>query len=160
MPVNIISPWTVTRFKNDAGADQYKFKMTADMEAATLCEAEYMPVVFPGFSFHNSSGSRINAIPRQGGEFYWRQVYNAVSINVPMIYNAMFDEVDEATAMYKIAATVNNQPAGVDLVSMDADGLSLPNDWYLRLAGAATQMLRGDIPLTSDIPIQAGAATP
>ncbi len=77
-----------------------------------------------------------------------------------MIYNAMFDEVDEATAMYKIAATVNDQPAGVDLVSMDADGLNLPNDWYLRLAGAATQMLRGDIPLTSDIPIQAGAATP
>ncbi len=71
-----------------------------------------------------------------------------------MIYNAMFDEVDEGTAMYKIAATSNDQPVGVPLVSLDADGTSLPNDWYLRLAGAATQMLRGEIPLTVDIPIK------
>ncbi len=158
--LNIISPWTVTRYKNDAGVDQYKSKMIADMEAATRCQAEYMPVVFPGFSFHNSSGSSINAIPRQGGKFYWRQIFNAVSIGAPMIYNAMFDEVDEATAMFKIAETINDQPAGVDLVPMDADGFTLPNDWYLRLAGAATQMLRGEIPLTPDIPIQAGAKAP
>ncbi|HEX7619581.1 MAG TPA: hypothetical protein VF359_00100 [Anaerolineales bacterium] len=77
-----------------------------------------------------------------------------------MIYNAMFDEVDEATAMYKIAATANDQPAGVDLISMDADGVRLSSDWYLRLAGAATQMLRGEIPLTIDIPIQPGGTNP
>ena len=70
-----------------------------------------------------------------------------------MIYNAMFDEVDEGTAMYKIAATKNDQPAGVDLISMDTDGVKLPNDWYLRLAGAATKMLRGEIPNTERIPL-------
>jgi hypothetical protein len=158
--LNIISPWTVTRYKNESGADQYKSKMIADMSAATRCGAEYMPVVYPGFSSHNSGGSTFNAIPRQGGKFYWRQVYNAISIDVPMIYNAMFDEVDEATAMYKIAPTTNDQPASVDLVSMEADGVNLPNDWYMRLAGAATKMLRGEIPLTSDIPFQMGATTP
>ena len=77
-----------------------------------------------------------------------------------MIYNAMFDEVDEATAMYKIAATTDDQPVGVDLISMDTDGYKLPNDWYLQLAGAATQMLRGEIPLTTDIPLQLSAAAP
>jgi hypothetical protein len=77
-----------------------------------------------------------------------------------MIYNAMFDEVDEGTAMYKLAATGNDQPKGVKLVPLDADGLNLPSDWYLRLAGAATQMLRGEIPLTIKIPIQPGTITP
>jgi hypothetical protein len=36
---------------------------------------------------------------------------------------------------------------------MDADGECLPSDWYLTLAGEATRMLRGEIPLTGTIPI-------
>jgi hypothetical protein len=158
--LNIISPWTVGRYKTDMEVDKYKSTMVADMAEASQCGAEYMPVVFPGTSFHNDSGTPFNSTPRRGGNLYWRQVYNAVSIGVPMIYNAMFDEVDESTAMYKIAATTNDQPVGVALVSMDADGIKLPNDWYLRLAGAATQMLRGEIPLTIEIPIKPGAANP
>jgi hypothetical protein len=158
--LNVISPWTVGRYSSDVEVDRYKTTMIADMAAAKQCGAEYMPVVFPGTSFHNDSGSPFNSTPRRGGNLYWRQVYNAVSIGVPMIYNAMFDEVDETTAMYKIAATSNDQPVGVDLVSMDADGYKLPNDWYLRLAGAATQMLRGEIPLSKSIPMQSGATPP
>jgi len=77
-----------------------------------------------------------------------------------MIFNAMFDEVDEDTAMYKIAATADDQPVGVTLVSMDTDGYKLPNDWYLHLAGAATQMLRGKIPFAQNIPIDSGTAPP
>jgi len=151
--LNIISPWTVGRFSTDAQVDQYKSKMTADIARAKQCGAEYMPVVFPGTAFHNTDGSPFNRIPRRGGNLYWRQVYNAVSLGAPMIFNAMFDEVDEDTAMYKIAATLNDQPAGVKLLTMDADGQKLPNDWYLRLGGAATMMLRGDIPLTPKIPL-------
>jgi len=158
--LNIISPWTVGRDTNNIEADLYKLTMIQDMSKASDCGAEYMPVVYPGSSFHNDSGSPYNGIPRQGGGFYWRQIYNAVSIGVPMIYNAMFDEVDEGTAMYKIAATSDDQPVGVDLVSMDTDGHTLPNDWYLRLAGAATQMLRGEIPIAQNIPVQSGAAAP
>ncbi len=158
--LNIISPWTVGRFRNEVEAETYKFTMMQDLAAANQCGAEYMPVVFPGTSFHNDSGFPFNDTPRAGGRLYWRQVYNAVSIGAPMIYNAMFDEVDEATAMYKIAATNADQPVGVDLVSMEADGYQLPGDWYLRLAGAATQMLRGEIPLAQDIPIESGSAAP
>ena len=160
--LNVISPWTVGRYKSDAQVDQYKTVMIQDMAAAQKCGALYMPVVFPGTAFHNNdpaAGNAFNATPRRGGLLYWRQVYNAVSIGVPMIYNAMFDEVDEDTAMYKIAATKADQPVGVDLVSMDADGYKLPSDWYLRLAGSASQMLRGEIPLAKGIPIQAGAAS-
>jgi hypothetical protein len=156
--LDVISPWTVGRYRTDEEVDLWSYRMRADMARAEQCGADYMPVVWPGTSFHNSDRPAVtnipfNQIPRRGGRLYWRQVYDAVSIGAPMIYNAMFDEVDEDTAMYKIAATVNDQPVGVELVSMDADGEKLPNDWYLRLAGAATQMLRGDIPLTPAIPL-------
>jgi hypothetical protein len=158
--LSIISPWTVGRYRSDLEVDLYKLTMIQDMARAAECGAEYMPVIFPGTAFHNNDASHANLFndtPRRGGNFYWRQVYDAVSIDVPMIYNAMFDEVDEDTAMYKIAATKDDQPVGVDLVSMDTDGYKLPNDWYLSLAGSASQMLRGEIPLTEDIPIQSGA---
>lgn len=157
--LDVLSPWTVGRYSSDIEVDMYKLKMQQDMAKAEECGVQYMPVVFPGTAFHNSDkvNNLFNATPRRGGRFYWRQVYNAVSIGVPMIYNAMFDEVDEDTAMYKIAETKFDQPKGADLVSMDADGEKLPSDWYLRLAGSATQMLRGQIPLQEMIPISSGA---
>lgn len=159
--LDIISPWTVGRYRTDLEVDLYQLTMQQDMARAAECGAEYMPVIFPGTAFHNDNKTnRFNDTPRRGGNFYWRQVYDALSIGAPMLYNAMFDEVDEDTAMYKIAATANDQPLDVDLVSMDTDGYQLPNDWYLRLAGAASQMLRGEIALTAEIPINSGYPPP
>jgi hypothetical protein len=57
----------------------------------------------------------------------------------------MFDEVDEATAIYKVA---NVTPVGKYFVTYEG----LPNDWYLKLTGAATRMIRGDAPLSREIP--------
>jgi len=70
-----------------------------------------------------------------------------------MLYGAMFDEVDEGTAMFKLAATGADAPAQGSFLTLDADGLTLPSDWYLRLAAEGTRMLRGDIPLSASIPI-------
>jgi hypothetical protein len=58
-----------------------------------------------------------------------------------MAYVAMFDEVDEGTAMFKVAPTHDSVPAGVPLVTLDADGELLPSDWYLQLAREAQQRL-------------------
>ena len=38
-------------------------------------------------------------------------------------------------------------------VTLDIDGNILPGDWYLRLSGEGTKMLRGEIDMTSVIPI-------
>ena len=74
-----------------------------------------------------------------------------------MIYNAMFDEVDEGTAMFKVAATAADAPAGLEVITMDVDGECLPSDWYLRLAGEASRMLRREIQPTATIPIAPSA---
>jgi hypothetical protein len=82
-----------------------------------------------------------NPIPRRGGRFYWQQVERALGAGSTMLYGAMFDEVDEGTAMFKVAATRREAPADVPTVTMDVDGESLPSDWYLRLAREAQRRL-------------------
>jgi hypothetical protein len=152
--LDVISPWTVGAYGTTGDVDFWHGAMVEDIAHAADCGAEYMPVVYPGHSYHNPDPSRpFNEYPRMGGRLYWHQVYRALEAGATMIYNAMFDEVDEGTAMYKVAATLENVPVGLEVVTMDADGECLPSDWYLTLAGEATRMLRGEIPLTDTIPI-------
>lgn len=151
---DIISPWSVGRYSNINDADAFRENLIVpDMAEASANGREYMPVIFPGFSWYNLIGGPLNQIPRIGGRFYWRQAYNAKLSGCTMVYGAMFDEVDEGTAMYKLASTAGEIPIQGSWVPLDIDGYSLPNDWYLRLANEATKMLRGDIPLQSKIPI-------
>ena len=51
--------------------------------------------------------------------------------------------------MLKLAPTSAQLPAQGTFVPLNIDGTNLPSDWYLRLAGTATRMLRGDSPVTS-----------
>jgi hypothetical protein len=110
-------------------------------------------VVFPGFSWHNLNGAALNQIPRRGGAFYWRQVYNAVQAGSTSLYGAMFDEVDEGTAFFKVVPNRAALPVEGTFVAWDADGAKLPSDWYLQLAGAATHTLRGELTLSASLPL-------
>ena len=151
---DVISPWSVGRFGDDAGADRYTKNVTVpDLAAATKAGHDYMPVIFPGFSWRNLNGGALNQIPRRGGAFYWRQAFNAVNAGCLMIYGAMFDEMNEGTAMFKLAPTQAQLPAPGNFLPLDADGVKLPSDWYLRLANEAGKMLRGEIPLINKLPI-------
>jgi hypothetical protein len=151
---DIISPWAVGRYSDNAGADTYRTNITVpDLADCSAHGIDYMPVVFPGFTWKNLNGGASNQIPRNGGNFYWHQVYNGILSGCSMLYGAMFDEVDEGTAMFKIAPTPADQPVNCNFVPLNADGYNLPSDWYLRLANEAGKMLRGDIPLQSTIPI-------
>lgn len=153
---DVVSPWAVGAFGDDAGADAYKKNILEPDLAVTKSRGQdYLPIVFPGFSWHNlqNGESPLNAVPRRGGRFYWHQVYNAVGAGVDNLFTAMFDEVDEGTAMLKAAPTQAYVPAQGSFLSLDADGEALPSDWYLRLGGAAGWMLRGEIALSAEIPI-------
>ena len=110
----------------------------------------------PGFSWYNLKGgtSPVNSIPRLGGNFMWRQAYRYVNDNnIKTIWMAQFDEVDEGTAIFKVAKNQNELPAEGTWLALNADGTALPNDWYLQLCGEAQKMLLGLRSLTSTIPL-------
>jgi hypothetical protein len=151
---DILSPWAVGRYGDNAGADNFRVNLIVpDLANVTAAGREYMPVIFPGFSWHNLNAGPLNQIPRNAGSFYWRQAYNAIRSNCTMVYGAMFDEMDEGTAMFKLAPTAAELPAQGTFVPLNIDGTTLPSDWYLKLADQAGKMLRGEIPLQSTIPI-------
>ncbi|HET8828019.1 MAG TPA: xylosidase, partial [Pelobium sp.] len=102
------------------------------------------------FSWHNMNPQDLqNATPRNKGKFYWAQLSGALEMGAEMIYVAMFDEIDEATAIFKIS---NNPPVGASSFVKLEEGL--PPDFYLKLTGAANQMLKKQIPLSKQIPFK------
>ena len=66
-----------------------------------------------------------------------------------MIYVAMFDEIDEATAIFK----VSNAPPNSDQSHFVSNG-GLPSDHYLWLTGQGAKMLRKEMPLQQEMPIR------
>jgi len=142
---DILSPWTVGRFKNSKEADSFASDVMAPDINAILAQGEdYMPVIFPGFSWHNLQHGRapLNQIPRRCGVFYKNQARNAIGLGATMLYTAMFDEVDEGTAIFKLADNSAKLPLSASLLIPDADTCQSKNDRYLEIAGQITNDLR------------------
>jgi glycoprotein endo-alpha-1,2-mannosidase len=125
-----------------------KTRIEGDLAWCKTAGIDYVPVIYPGFSWHNmNNNSPQNQIPRNRGQFFWRQLTDAITAGVPMIYVAMFDEIDEGTAIFKIS---KNPPDGKSkFVTFESD---IPGDYYLQLAGKAARMLRKEIPFEKNIP--------
>lgn len=152
---DVIHPWMVGRVANDNDIDNFVTNVwQPDLTETANLGIGYMPVVFPGFSWDNlmqqPPGSTL--IPRQGGQFLWNQVYEWQDLGVNMMFVAMFDEVDESTAIFKVSP---NHPVTDHWV--DYEGY--PTDWYLKIVGEASKMLRGDISLTMTIPVDSDGDT-
>ncbi len=148
LKADIVSPWTVGRYGTPDHVGKFAVKTLApDLAWCKEHKKEYLPVVFPGFSWHNMvPESKLDNVPRLGGKFLWKQCVEAKKAGATMLYQAMFDEVDEGTAVYKCT---NNPPVG-ESKFVTYEGL--PTDYYLRLVGAAGKMLRGEIPASDDLP--------
>jgi hypothetical protein len=69
-----------------------------------------------------------------------------------MLKIAMFDEVNEATAIFKVVSRRDQAPDQGFWLTLDADGAELPSDWYLRLAGEITRMFHGEIEADPNLP--------
>jgi hypothetical protein len=145
---DIVSPWFVGRYSSLNGILDHTANVTApDVQWCKQYGKDYLPVVFPGFSWHNMySTSPLNQIPRLGGEFLWKQFYEYIRVGSTMIYQAMFDEIDEATAIFKCT---NDPPVGASTF-VTYEGL--PSDHYLWLVGEGRRMLKNQIPLSSTLP--------
>lgn len=148
---DVISPWSVGRFGSPDGAKEHAEKYwSKDIEWAREHGIDYMPVVFPGFSWHNlrNGEAKLAQTPRLKGEFIWAQIAANKKAGADMIYIAMFDEVDEATAIFKCT---DQPPTGNGGKFLTMEGL--PSDFYLRLAGEAGKMLRDEIPFSDTVPL-------
>jgi hypothetical protein len=147
---DVISPWSVGRFSRPDDVAGFSAKVwQPDLKACAADRQFYLPVIFPGFSWSNLSAlrgkeARLNQIPRLGGRFLWSQAVAARQAGAQALYVAMFDEIDEGTAIMKCGGP---RPVGnfVDLSDV-------PTDHYLWLSGQAGRMLRGEIPASPDLP--------
>ncbi len=146
---DVISPWLVGRFSDERGAERFAHEVVAgDVAETHRLGLRYLPVVFPGFSWSNLMRNRdrpadaiVNRIPRSCGHFMWRQISALLELHVDALYVAMFDEADEGTAIFPAEPRADGLPAGASMVYLDQDGCALPDDWYLRITGAAAGLL-------------------
>lgn len=149
---DIISPWSVGRYGNIEDARRQIAEIHAgDAEWCRSRGKSYLPVIFPGFSWANLMRSRgkevpLNSIPRQQGRFYWAQAAARIRAGAEMLYVAMFDEMDEGTAIFKCANTVPEGP----LPFATFEGM--PTDHYLWLTGQVRRALRGEVSLSDSVP--------
>ena len=143
---DVMMPWFVGRYNEDTYAD-YRDLIAKDLAWAKENKVDYAPLAFPGFSWRNMKGMHTAQTPRNSGNFFWKQLSGAIELGAEMIYVAMFDEIDEGTAIFKCAKKV---PVGASVfVPIDED---VESDHYLWLVGQAGKMLRKEIPLDKQQP--------
>ncbi len=153
---DVVSPWTVGRYGTpDEAARHGERNWQPDLAWCAERKLDYLPVAFPGFSWFNMYGRQFDAMPRRRGEFLWSQFAAAKRAGATMQYVAMFDEVDEGTAIFKCT---NDPPIGEPNKFLTYEGL--PSDFYLRLTGLGGRMLRDELPASDKVPAEAlpGAA--
>ncbi|TKT91059.1 glycoside hydrolase family 71/99-like protein [Dyadobacter frigoris] len=140
---DIIMPWAVGRYN----ADTYNSVAANLQEDITWCSKNkigYIPLVFPGFSWGNLKNDKTlyNQIPRAKGDFLWKQIAGAKMAGAEALYVAMFDEIDEGTAIFK---TKNEKD-----VPLNGDGkfagieTDLSTDYYLWLTGQGAKWFHGN----------------
>ncbi|QDU59093.1 glycoside hydrolase family 71/99-like protein [Aeoliella mucimassa] len=148
----VVSPWAVGRFGTPAEAARHiQSVVPDDLAWCNERKIDYLPVAFPGFSWHNlmelrGQKAKLNAMPRLAGEFFWSQVWNYHQQGTRMQYVAMFDELDEGTAIFKVR---NDPPVGESSFAAEP---GLPSDHYLWLTGQVGRMLRGEGDFAAEVP--------
>jgi len=144
------APWNVGNYSLDEQGEAHASMHYWDDDRRE-CEAHgmlWLPTVYPGFSWDNLTRQPAGSsdIPRRRGAFLWEQFHRLAQMGVDSVYVAMFDEVDEGTAIFKVTSA---PPTHAHFVGYEG----LPSDAYLRLTGQGLRMLRGERALSADIPI-------
>jgi len=131
-----------------------------DLATAKAAGLNWIPVVYPGFSWNHMNnypftGSSSSTWPRRGGQFLWEQIQELKALGVTQAFVAMFDEVDEGTAVYKCTNTppcfYNSSSVSGQTPFVTYDGL--PTDWFLQEINVAGQLLRSTNPMPTQIPL-------
>jgi len=146
MPVyqafDALSPWAVGRYPDNSTYDNlFTSTVQKDKQFTSSKNIGYAPVIFPGFSWANlqRDPSVFNQIPRRSGTFFNHQAEKILTLPPSWIYIAMFDEVNEGTAMYKLASLKSEIPTNANFTYQSIDGQTVPSDQFLKLASTITK---------------------
>ena len=140
--IDIVMPWAVGRYDSNTYTS-VAAELPKDIQWCRENHVDYVPLVFPGFSWGNlrRNVNIYNQIPRLKGNFLWQQVAGAKAAGAKSLYVAMFDEIDEGTAIYKCAEEGKLPLFGEKrFVGIEA---GLGSDYYLWLVGEATRWFHG-----------------
>lgn len=145
---DVIMPWLVGRY-DEAGYPPFLDGIAEDIAWCKKNKVDYAPLAFPGFSWRNMKGADTKQTHRNKGSFLWKQLSGAIGAGAEMLYIAMFDEIDEGTAIFKCATRV---PVGASTFVPIEEGLK--SDHYLWLVGEAGRMLKKEKPLSKKLPVR------
>ncbi len=144
------APWNVGNASVDSdGVRRATTNYWADeRKECACCGMLWLPVIYPGFSWDNltQKPAGTTGIPRRKGDFLWEQFHTLSAIGADSIDIAMFDEVDEGTAIFKVS---NDPPVQSHFVTYEG----LPSDWYLRLVGEGARLFQSNLPCPAKIPL-------
>lgn len=136
---DMIQPWTVGAYGNDNYQDFHDGRQAVeDATALRDLGIESSIVVWPGGSSSNANSNEIfDHFPRFNGSFYQKQLNGAVNLKPTFIFGAMFDEVNEGTAIYPVLRN-SELPTNQRFLGIDDD---MEPDAYLKMAGEASSQL-------------------
>ena len=162
----VIAPWAVGKYRDQSGIDyRISYTVKGDLDWCNSRNVLYAPVAFPGFSWRNmqtkwqkdNSGAitgytldpvnQYEATPRQGGKFLWYQLASYKEAGCRAMFIAMFDEIDEGTAIFKCAHK-DKTPLNTNEFVPDGKFVSYEDDvdsgYYMYLVGKMSQWLKGE----------------
>jgi hypothetical protein len=138
---DVIMPWFVGRYGMNNFPDFHTL-IENDIQWCKTNNVEYAPLCFPGSSDLNMHPHNNGRNDRYKGQFLWDQMYHSIKSGAQMLYMAMFDEIDEGTALYKtmnmsdVPSNVPETPyyltyrnGGYSITSNPITNLPGPNDW-------------------------------
>jgi len=145
-------PWNVGNYSGDYARTDYWREDQNELDSFGVL---YMPLVYPGFAWDNLKNKPPGTTtkPRLRGDFLWQQFLAAKDIGAEAVYVAMFDEIDEATAIFKVT---NDVPTNHYFLTLEG----LPSDFYLLLTGFGTNIINGQVAVPYNMPDFAAQSQP
>lgn len=151
--VDLVQPWTV-QFWNNAATLNYLLSTSVPNDLAYLKQYNiaYQLPIYPGYSAYNQGHDVKNQVPRLGGRFLYDAMRRVQQLGLST-FIVSFDNFDEATAIAKAAANSSTTPANRWYLSLDADGVPVSSDFYLRLAQAYNNAVQQSQTLPAYLPV-------
>ena len=156
----VISPWAVGNFSSVDVIESRMAQVANDIKWCKRQNVVYAPVAYPGFSWRNTQTKWKNngtafdwdpkncydMTPRERGAFLWKLLGRYRELGAEAAFVAMFDEIDEGTAIFKCVKS-SNTPINTNQYFPEGKFVGYDDDldpaFYMKLVGEAGKWYAG-----------------